>query len=453
MSCIKNIIITAAICVTAAIAASCSDNEEVSISAIHLDCTDLTLTIGDTYQIVAMTEPDNVPEGAYVCMSNNYAVASVTEDGLVTALTEGSATITVSALKGGAYENCRVTVKTPGFNLSEEETANCYIVNEPGLYKFKPAMGNSTQVIVPASVEVLWETLGTSTAPEAGALVRDVRYENGLVYFSTPDEFVPGNAVIAARNESGKILWSWHIWLVDEIGEIVYANNAGILMDRNLGATSAKPGDVGALGLVYQWGRKDPFPGASSIKQNGSRAATTPEAPDREIMTPATGNIEYTVMNPRVFLSYDKKVSGVANDWYCNESAGTTDATRWMDTKTMYDPCPPGWKVPRATSAGLWKTAGIPHAVATPGVDSENCGIMLGEPYCTPDTWYPCAGHTANGKLNSGNEGHYWSFSTTDMGGKAFSAGLFRFMLTDRIFSADNAYKYLGKSVRCQKVE
>ena len=36
------------------------------------------------------------------------------------------------------------------------------------------------------------------------------------------------------------------------------------MMDRNLGATSATPGNVGSLGLLYQWGRKDPFLGSSS---------------------------------------------------------------------------------------------------------------------------------------------------------------------------------------------
>ena len=35
-------------------------------------------------------------------------------------------------------------------------------------------------------------------------------------------------------------------------------------MDRNMGAISASPGNIGALGLLYQWGRKDPFLGSSS---------------------------------------------------------------------------------------------------------------------------------------------------------------------------------------------
>lgn len=208
---------TAIVCSLAVAMASCGGSEDIPVSSIQINSTDLTLTIGDTYQLTAQVEPENATDKDYVCLSNNYAVASVTDDGLVTALTEGVAIITVSTLKGGAYQNCKVTVLTPGVNLSEDGTANCYIVQEPGLYKFKPTKGNSSQVIVPASVEVLWETFGTDVAPEAGALVRDVKYDGGLIYFSTPDDLVPGNAVIAAKNETGKILWSWHIWLVDEI--------------------------------------------------------------------------------------------------------------------------------------------------------------------------------------------------------------------------------------------
>lgn len=443
----------AVFCAVMALAASCNKETEIPVSSITLDTTELEMTIGDTHQLSVTTEPVDATCQEFVFMSNNNSVATVTEEGLVTAVSEGTATITVSSAKSSAYQNCKIVVKTPGKNLSEVETSNCYIVSEPGIYKFKPTKGNSSQVVVPASVELLWETLGTETAPEAGTLLKDVKYDAGLIYFTVPDPFMQGNAVIAAKNESGVIIWSWHIWLVSEINEIVYANNAGVMMDRNLGAISAEPGNVGALGLIYQWGRKDPFPGAAAIKASNTFAASTPAAPDRIVMTAETGTIEYTTANPRVFLSYDKTKSGAAQDWLYNDAdAGATDATRWGTDKTMYDPCPIGWKVPRATSAGIWKVAGIPHNEATPNADAEKCGITLADPYCTPATWYPAAGQTTNGKVTSGNDGYYWSCSTTDAGGKKFTAGLFKFLMTGKIYSADNGPKYYGRAVRCQKV-
>ena len=116
------------------------------------------------------------------------------------------------------------------------------------------------------TVEVLWESFGTDEMPDVGDIIASASYKNGYVRFSTPENFRDGNAVIAARNSKGITLWSWHIWCAEEgWEEQVYDNNAGTMMDRNLGATSATPGDVGALGLLYQWGRKDPFLHSSSI--------------------------------------------------------------------------------------------------------------------------------------------------------------------------------------------
>ena len=45
----------------------------------------------------------------------------------------------------------------------------------------------------------------------------------------------------------------------DEIGSSTYVNSNIVLMDRNIGALSATLGDPLSMGLLYQWGRKDPF--------------------------------------------------------------------------------------------------------------------------------------------------------------------------------------------------
>ena len=160
-------------------------------------------------------------------------------------------------------------------NLSVAGTANSYIVSKAGSYKFRTVKGNSRESVgAVASAEVLWETFGTSETPSVGSLIYDVRYEDDYMIFSTPESFREGNAVIAAKDKNGTILWSWHIWLTDQPQEQIYYNNAGTMMDRNLGATSATPGDVGALGLLYQWGRKDPFLGSSSISSRVDARST-----------------------------------------------------------------------------------------------------------------------------------------------------------------------------------
>lgn len=122
-------------------------------------------------------------------------------------------------------------------------------------------------------------------------------------------------------------------------------------MDRNLGATSATPGDAGALGLLYQWGRKDPFLGSSSILPS-TIAKSTITWPSGVLSNSSTGTIEYTIANPTTYLNF------VNNDWYYNGSSSTYN-TRWQSEKTIYDPCPKGWRVPDGGSNGVWVTAGF----------------------------------------------------------------------------------------------
>ena len=52
-------------------------------------------------------------------------------------------------------------------DLSSSASANCYIVSNVGLYKFKAVMGNSSESVgAIASASILWETFGTSETPE-----------------------------------------------------------------------------------------------------------------------------------------------------------------------------------------------------------------------------------------------------------------------------------------------
>ncbi len=71
--------------------------------------------------------------------------------------------------------------------------------------------------------------------------------------------------MVAAR-DGDRIVWSWHVWVTGydpeaDIFEWTDANGITYkYMDRNLGALSAEKYSKDALGLMYQWGRKDPFP-------------------------------------------------------------------------------------------------------------------------------------------------------------------------------------------------
>ena len=307
-------------------------------------------------------------------------------------------------------------------------TANSYIVSEAGYYKFRAVKGNGTEAVgsasdkdpegTPTTAVVLWETFGTDMAPQKGDLVKaDVEYTDGYVYFSTADTYQEGNAVIAVKDdkdtdstEDDVILWSWHIWLTDQPVGQNYNNNAGTMMDRNLGATSAAKGDVGALGLFYQWGRKDPFLGSSSISES-TEAASTIEWPASVESTSETGTIEYAVSHPTTFITYNSK----NEDWYYTDTENTDD-TRWTTSgseKSIYDPCPAGWRVPDGGDSGVWSKAKGSSSEYERNYDSNDLGMNFSGDFGTDQTiWYPAAGcrDDIDGSLsNFGNLGFYWS--------------------------------------------
>ena len=316
-------------------------------------------------------------------------------------------TVTLGGSIGGEIEGDDNSSATTVINLSEAGTANSYIVSSAGTYKFTPTKGNSSESVGAITyAEVLWESFGTDVTPNVGDLVKNAVYSDGCITFQTTEAFKEGNAVIAAKDASGSILWSWHIWLTDKPEEQVYKNNAGIMMDRNLGATSATPGDVGALGLLYQWGRKDPFLGSSSISSN-TIAKSTIAWPSAVSSDSSNGTIAYATVNPTTFIKYNSS----NYDWYYTGSS-TTDNTRWTTsraTKSIYDPCPAGWRVPDGGSNRVWSKAGFDDTT----YDSTNEGMSFS--ISSPSTtWYPASGFrlSSDGSIgNVGSTGYYWSAS------------------------------------------
>ena len=85
--------------------------EYVPVASVSLSSTELTLTEGDTYEIVATVNPSNASEKTVTWSSSNTAVATVSSSGIVTANNVGTAAITVKTDDGGKTASCSVTVK------------------------------------------------------------------------------------------------------------------------------------------------------------------------------------------------------------------------------------------------------------------------------------------------------------------------------------------------------
>ena len=82
----------------------------VSVTEVGLNKTSTTLIEGETETLVATVMPENATDKSVVWESGNESAAAVSQEGLVTAVGEGKATITVKTNDGGFSASCEVTV-------------------------------------------------------------------------------------------------------------------------------------------------------------------------------------------------------------------------------------------------------------------------------------------------------------------------------------------------------
>ena len=90
--------------------------EPVQVTDVELDITQKALNVGDTFTLTATVKPDNATDKSVTWSSSNTSVATVDENGVVTAVTEGTATITATA-SNGVEASCTVTVKQKGDSI------------------------------------------------------------------------------------------------------------------------------------------------------------------------------------------------------------------------------------------------------------------------------------------------------------------------------------------------
>ena len=356
------------------------------------------------------------------------------------------------------------------------KTANCYLAYQSNeIYHFNATvMGNGATtpvdgantalitptVLAPASVVVLWEQSDpTNSANNAiGDVVKNVSFSNGYIHFTTGTK--PGNAVIAALDGGGNIIWSWHIWRPEANPgdvECYTLKNGGRtfkMMALNLGAFNNEVNDVKAYGLLYQWGRKDPFPGATSITANDGGSATFNGVVTKNGYSFAAVDISSTTITvanavaaPMSFYSNGSRSDWVSvqqdNLWGNPFPSGNVPNPK-MGSKSIYDPCPAGYRVaPQDT----WSQATYDESTWTTNGQKLNVGTG-GVTY-----FYPAAGARWGdrdmGKLAAvGSYGRYWS-SSPYLNGNA-SGGYLNFG-NGFVYPESSFSRAHGVSVRCVK--
>ena len=215
---------------------------------------------------------------------------------------------------------------------------------------------------------------------------------------------VAGNVVIGVRRKEATdpardkrlYLWSWHLWLTDynpdewshawEEGKYAYTVPGGevhryessywqttfhnkYMMDRNLGALTSEPGSdnanlINTFGMYYQYGRHAPLPypqlrNVYDVDGNVITAFAYNSSNYNMLRQLFANSHAEAVTKPHTyFYCSNKKVPPLNYNlrrWLGNDALTLSnpyernvwDNPDWYsDTKSIFDPCPPGWEVP-----------------------------------------------------------------------------------------------------------
>lgn len=332
----------------------------------------------------------------------------------------------------------------------KETTANCYVVNSPGYYAFPAVYGNSlyegnpnvgayrnnlTQLKVgttsaysnalnqfknyngnninypwlkedvgkPNRYVIVWQD-----APGLIELDSSVYDDDYIHFYVSQDNIRQGNSVIAALDNSGVIMWSWHIWITDidinsdtvmggETGKTItlknylgwcdpeiqkYEERRTYLRIRQFNETSligekvlpivqtgGQAVDKYGSAPSYQWGRKDPmflpafrdkwtYKGIYDIYDNGVI---------KEKAIKYTRSIANSIQYP--WKAFRAAMSGGGSLQWCSTpyynlwgaNSNSMGAPSQSSIKTVYDPCPVGFKIPTTHEAGFPKDVNIEY--------------------------------------------------------------------------------------------
>ncbi|WP_300703950.1 DUF4906 domain-containing protein [Bacteroides sp.] len=280
-----------------------------------------------------------------------------------------------------------------------------------------------------SSVKVLWQTkdAGTSGDLVMGYVIDDNHHENlvnvsdiedkdnALVHVKVPIT-KGGNAVIESKNSLGETVWSWHIWISDYVPVVMNVSNItndatrsmaiaaaqnatqggmvqvyggvswtssdgafykSVIMDRNLGATKAGLqanliDRVSTFGLLYQGGRKDPFFSTADGTTNEVKTIYDGYGKTTEIGKISRSSVPYQTLIQFPLNFYYPGGGGILN---------SDKSSAWNGrNKTIYDPCPDGWKVP----LNEYKTNSAKYSLCA-GFGSTNASTVYEDAYGNND--------------------------------------------------------------------
>ena len=95
-----------------------------AVSSVRLDYSSKSLAVGESFQLTATVGPNTARDKSVLWTTSDPSVAMVNQDGVVTALEAGTATITVTTIDGGYKATCEVESRyVPVTKISLNETS------------------------------------------------------------------------------------------------------------------------------------------------------------------------------------------------------------------------------------------------------------------------------------------------------------------------------------------
>jgi len=333
-------------------------------------------------------------------------------------------------------------------------TANCYIIVPqsslviPVSIKGNGISNGGTGISTThraSSVAVLWQT--------TAGLITVNNFNAARQRVTLTASGSTGNAVVAAYAADGTtILWSWHIWVTDynpdtpsngTVYTLANSVTSNVFMDRNLGALTASYSSSYVDKFYYQWGRKDPFPKQNVVDASGATVS-------RDITSATTvQSVEYTILHPFFFIA--SNVNPWCSTWNINLWGGNADSP-----KTIFDPCPIGWRMPSYYKTNVavspWQKLALSSPPFTYAAEGYGGSFSNGWTYTKDGNvigFYTKNGYLfKDGSFTVDYNGFYWSANTSTPGtgiGTALTFSSNTSTIGSPVQSSD------GMAVRCVK--
>ncbi len=382
-------------------------------------------------------------------------------------------------------------VDNAGTARANQWTANCYMVHSTGAYKLPLVYGNAikdgadnataytgitntnTTATFPnhagTAINAPWITkaatgggvnkgMGIAVASaallwqDAPGLITEVGIDGDYLTLTVGKNASAqqGNALVAAKDGSGNIVWSWHIWVTTEtfasLTTVATGSHTYSVTPVNLGWVPTGGSGKQGYNTYYQWGRKDAFiPGTGSANTNRTvYNISNSTVTGLTYTTSTTAKIADNIKNPTTHY-YNNSTYGSCDTKYYNmwdaQQTGTNNITT-ATKKTVYDPCPAGFCVP---TGNLYYFMGNGNSRSMSTWDDTNKGATWNTGITGTALFFPASGDrsSSGGTLsNVGSHGYCWSTSPS-------SDGKVRYMyFNSNYWYWNNYYRAYGFSVR-----